>query len=361
MSESPQEVHLSLAEFDRNQLPPLERDLTGDTFREAVREHLSEQFAGTGGAAEVVITEDRIIIRWTDSTEGKSITERGVDYLKGGDVEKGVASLRLALKRNPSDDKALFNLGMALSEQGELEESLELLKSLLAQHPGHAAGWVALGVAQARMQRDDAATESLHKAVELLPADGYARKNLGAILARAGELPAAIEHLQHAVRILPADRQAWLNLGMALEQSEQLNEADVAYHQVLKLDPTGEIGKLAEEGRSRIVAVNFRKSSGGMRANAMVYCLGALQRFEGMPRADVQKIAFEIAMLGSGGLDVTNPTDKYTLRSIPGKFSGLHLLCIQYVGFQIIEPSLDLGFDLSHEYHAARQMHEGKS
>jgi hypothetical protein len=59
------------------------------------------------------------------------------------------------------------------------------------------------------------------------------------------------------------------------------------------------------------------------------------------------------------GLDVNNPEEQYTLRSIPGKFSGLHLLCIQYVGFQIIEPSLDLGFDLSAEYDAARGMHKG--
>ena len=59
-------------------------------------------------------------------------------------------------------------------------------------------------------------------------------------------------------------------------------------------------------------------------------------------------------MLGSRGLDVNSPEEKYTLRSIPGKFSGLHLLCIEYVGFQIIDPAVDIGFDLSAEYEAAR-------
>ena len=358
MSETPQEVHLSLAEFDRDQLPPTQRALTGDDFREAVREHLSGQFAGTGGAAEVVITEDRIIIRWTDSTEGRSLTEHGVEHLKSGDVKKGVATLRIALQRNPNEREALFNLGMALTEQGEMEESVAVLERLLAEHPGHAPGWVALGVAQAFMGHDEAATESLHKAVELAPADGYARKNLGAILARAGEFPAAIEHLRHAVNILPKDQQAWLNLAMALEQSNQPNAADVAYQRVRDIDPTGAIGKLAEEGLSRIVALTFRKRGGGFRADVMTYCLEALKRFDGMPRAEVQKIAFEIAMLGSHGLDVNNPEEQYTLRSIPGKFSGLHLACIQYVGFQIIEPSLDLGFDLSVEYDAARSMHQ---
>ena len=88
----------------------------------------------------------------------------------------------------------------------------------------------------------------------------------------------------------------------------------------------------------------------------MSFCLGAMERFEGMPRAEVQKITFEIAMLGSRGLDVNEPAEQYTLRSIPGTFSGLHLLCIEYVGFQIIDPKVDIGFDLSAEYAVARGM-----
>ena len=41
----------------------------------------------------------------------------------------------------------------------------------------------------------------------------------------------------------------------------------------------------------------------------------------------------------------------------PGKFSGLHLLCIEYVGFKLIDPSVDLGFDLTAEYAAACEAH----
>jgi len=358
MSEAPQEIQLSLAEFDRDQLPSSQRDLTGDAFREAVREHLAGQFAGEGGAAEVVVTEDRIIIRWKDSSERQSLTRLGVDHLNAGNADKGIATLRVALQRNPVDHEAMFNLGMALSEQGDMEEAVEVLERLLDQHPGHAPGWVALGVAQVRMGHDEPATESLRKAVELAPGDGYARKNFGALLARSGNHTEAIVHLRQAVELLPQDRQAWLNLGMALEESGEMAGADEAYQRALDIDPAGDVGKLAEEGRSRIAAANFRKRGGGYRADAMAYCLKALQRFDGMPRAEVQKIAFEIAMLGSRGLDVNDSAEQYTLQSIPGKFSGLHLLCIEYVGFQIIEPSLDLGFDLSAEYEAAVSMHQ---
>jgi hypothetical protein len=76
-----------------------------------------------------------------------------------------------------------------------------------------------------------------------------------------------------------------------------------------------------------------------------------------MPKQQVQVITFEIAMLGTRGLQVNDPAQQYTLRSIPGKFSGLHLLCIEYVGFKIIDPSVDLGFDLSAEYAEACKVH----
>lgn len=151
MPESPHEVQLALAEFDRSQLPESQRDLQADEFRSAVQDHLSAEFMGEGGAAEVVVTQDRIIIRWSASSEAKPLTERGIDYLKEGDYEKGIATLRLALQRDPADEAALFNLGMALSDQGALDEAVNFLKQSVAADPGHAHSWVALGVAQARM------------------------------------------------------------------------------------------------------------------------------------------------------------------------------------------------------------------
>jgi tetratricopeptide (TPR) repeat protein len=355
MTNPPREVQLALDEFDRSQLPEAQRALAGDAFREAVREHLAEQFAGQGGGAEVVVTADRIIIRWSDSTEAKTLAERGVDFLKAGDYEKGIGMLRVALQRNPADADALFNLAMALSDLGKLEEAVELLGRLLADHPSHAHGWVALGVAQARIGRDEDAVESLTMAVSLNPDDGHVRKNLGAILSRCGSNAEALVHLQAAARLLPTDPQCWFNLAATLEETGKPDEADEAYVKVLALDRNGPMGEMAEQGRSRIAEQSFR-GRGGFRPDAMSYCEGALERFKDMPLAEVQKITFEIAMLGSRGLDVNDPAEQYTLRSIPGKFSGLHLLCIEYVGFQIIDPKVDIGFDLSAEYAVARGM-----
>ena len=72
----------------------------------------------------------------------------------------------------------------------------------------------------------------------------------------------------------------------------------------------------------------------------------------------MRKITFEIAMVGQGGLDINNPNSKYTLDSMPGEFTGLQLLCYMYTGFQFIDPSADIGADLSEEYQTALNMLE---
>jgi hypothetical protein len=65
----------------------------------------------------------------------------------------------------------------------------------------------------------------------------------------------------------------------------------------------------------------------------------------------------EITTKGRSGLDTNDPTPKYQLKSLPGDFSGLSLVCCMYVAFQSIAPETDIGFDLAKEYAAAKSMH----
>lgn len=75
-----------------------------------------------------------------------------------------------------------------------------------------------------------------------------------------------------------------------------------------------------------------------------------------MTAEQVKNVAFEVALLGAKGLDVNDPTQKYQLRSLPGTFSGLHLVSIMYVAFKLTDPKADVGFDLSAEYEEARSL-----
>ena len=361
MSETPHDIQFLLSEFDREQLPADQRELQGDAFLDAVQAHLAAQFTGQGGAAQIAVTADRVTIRWKESSEAQSLTEQGSNHLEQGNFDKGIRILQRALERNSNDSVALFNLGMALGDRGETNEALKMLERLIILDTDYPGAWVALGVARARASRWDEAIKAFNEVVKRDPQDGLARKNLGAALSQTGRLNEAREHLKAAVVLLPSDAEAWLNLAMNLERSGETAEADIAYQQVMSLAPGSQLSEKAELGRNRITTSNFRKAGGDFNHEAVTYCGEALQMFDGMPKAEVQRISLEIGMLGTKGLSVNDPSGKYTLRSLPGNFSGLHLLCLQYVGFKIIDPSVDIGFDIAAEYKEARPRHGGSS
>jgi hypothetical protein len=70
----------------------------------------------------------------------------------------------------------------------------------------------------------------------------------------------------------------------------------------------------------------------------------------------VQQIALEIALKGQEGLNINDPDAKYTLKTLPGQFSGLQLVSIMYTAFKLIDPTVDAGIDLDAEYKVALAM-----
>lgn len=66
----------------------------------------------------------------------------------------------------------------------------------------------------------------------------------------------------------------------------------------------------------------------------------------------VRQVPFSITQ--KHGMD--NPAQKCTLKSLPGGFSGMHLVCLMCTGSRMIEPSLDRGIDFSKEYEEAEKL-----
>ena len=96
-----------------------------------------------------------------------------------------------------------------------------------------------------------------------------------------------------------------------------------------------------------------------VQVTAAMYMVGALKRFARMDPQAIFQIASEIALLGDSGIEYGSSEQRYTLRALPGeRFSGLELLCLEYVGFKLARPELDLGIPLDGAYHSALQMYE---
>jgi hypothetical protein len=108
---------------------------------------------------------------------------------------------------------------------------------------------------------------------------------------------------------------------------------------VIALDERSKIAEAAKRERSKLAEVSFRaKVPIGVRPDGVMYCLDAIKQFSEMPQAEVQRIGFEIALLGRSGIDANDPNKRYTLKSLPGQYSGVQLLCLMFVAFKQIMP-----------------------
>lgn len=362
--EEPLRFRIGVNDFDTDLLPSDSRGLGTHAFEEAVRAYYRNQFAPLGGEVDVDINNDVIEVRWEAARQTETLLEQALSLLQAGELVKAVPYLEALIAVEPNNVDALYNLGMAFSDLGRLDDAERHLLKTIHLDPEHANALTALGVAYQRSGDSEAAVRPLEQAVTIEPANGYAQRNLGAVLGTLGRWDAAQYCLREAHRLMPEDQPSAFGLAEALAKSEKadlLSEADEIYTRTIHIDPDTQIAEMARRARSEIAQRSFRQSGGAMRPDAMMYCLGALEKFEQMGNDEVQAVAFEIAMLGRRGIDVNDPNTVHSLRSLPGSFTGLHLMALMYAGFKQVAPELDVGFDLTAEYEAAQQLYAGRS
>ena len=353
------EFSVSPADFDLSLLPPNARRIGSSEFGEAVHNYLKRQFEGFGGTARIVVSDKLIEVTWNPDSEESDPLQAAIEQLKRGRYPEAIQLMELLRRRDPADARILYNLGMALSDTDHLDRSVEILQRLISLDPGHANGRVALGVALNRHGRTEEAVKELRAAVTTEPNNPYAWRNLGACLLKIGEMTEGEGALRRALQLTPADQQAWFGLAEAFFVQDRSDEADELFRKVVDLDPSSNIAELARGRLGEIAQAVFRSKTPDVeRLDAVMYLIGAIKKFERMSREEVKKIGFEVATLGMRGLDVNDSTQKYQLRSLPGKFSGLHMVSLMFAAFKIIDPTADIGFDLSREYAEAMRMKE---
>lgn len=341
--------------FELSDLPANYRNLSDENLYDAVSSFFSEYFKGIGGEVKIEIINNQVVVKWLPYSleDTENAIEEAINLLQKGQHAQGEVILAELFKKYPENPIILFNYGMLLSDKKQLNEAIKMLDRLVEICPDHAQAWNALGIAHFRSGDRSEALYKLKKSYELNPDDPYTLRNLGGLLADESE-EKAFPYIQKAAQLLPEDPQAQYGYGLSLMKLKEYDEADMAFRKVIALAPYTEIEELAKEARTKIASVKMRSASDFQpRMDVVMYCLAALEKYEALGPEKKQAITFEIAMLGRGGLDINNPEPKYTLKSLPGKFSGMQLVTYMFVGMKQIEPNLDPGIDLEEEYKAA--------
>jgi len=259
---------------------------------------------------------------------------------------------------SPEDTFVLYNLGMCYSELGNYQASIETLEKCIEYDPVNSNAYVALGFSYMKASREKDAEEPFLKALEIDPKNIYALQNLGSLYAMEKNYVSAVNTFRKAELINPNYPNIIYGLALAYKEVGDIKKADMYFRKLIARDNEDQFMELAKNQMREIAEAEFKKS--GIRFDAVMYCLSAMQKFKNMQKKELTETLAEIALKGERGFDVHNPAQKYELASLPGKYSGLNLVCYLYVGFQIIEPTKDVGFDLSREYKAAKEMLENE-
>jgi tetratricopeptide (TPR) repeat protein len=358
MSTQPTFFKLPVSRFDLNLLPPGARAIGTEAFKLAVVAHFSTQYGSKGQQAVVSVDDDEIQVLTIPA--GSDPLEFVLTMLQAGRIREAVPYLEALAKAEARNVQVLYNLGIAYSELGQYDEAIIRLKRAVQLDPGHAHAWTGIGVAYQRMGNRDLALEAMLKAVEAGPEDGYSRRNLGAMLMSAGRKDEAVFHLRAARKALPHDPQTVYGLAAALDDiggEDKRAEADELYQVVIERWPGHPVAEHARTARTKLAHESMRsKVGGGLRPDVVMYIAGALDTFSKVGPEKSRQITVEVAMKGQSGLDINDPDQKYTLKTLPGKFSGMHLVSIMYAGLKALDPQMDTGIDLSAEYEAAKAM-----
>ncbi len=284
--------------------------------------------------------------------------DEAIRQLEQSRLKEGQHLLEELRNEEPDNPVILYNLGMCYSEQGLFDASIEALERCIEVAPDHVNAYAALGFSYGRTGQTEKALHVLEKAREIDPESVFVLKNLASIYGKQGRLDEAIECFKLARECEPDSPEILYGLAYAYEQQGHTVKADAIYQDIIGIGKPEQMVELAKEARTRIGVEALKED--GLRPDAVMYCLAALEHYSGKSRSEVKDTAFEIAFLGQRGLDIHNPDRKYRLKSMPGEFTGLQLLCYMYVGFQIVDPSVEVGADLSDEYQAALSMFEGE-
>ena len=355
MTPQPFVFRLPIQDFDLSLLPPDARAIGSDAFQEAVVAYFVAQYGTSGQSA--IVTVDNTDINVVQIPRDTEPLEFVLTMLQGGRIKEAVPFLEAMTKTDPGNAQVLYTLGISYSELGQLDEAIIRLKRAVQIEPGHAHAWTGIGVAYQRIGKREQALEALLKAVQAAPDDGYALRNLGGILMSLGRTAEALTHLRQARKALPHDPQATFGLAVALQKSgndDDETEADELLTIVIERWPGSKLAELAREARTKTAHKSLRSAvGGGLRPDVVMYITAALDTFEKVGPVKTREIAFEVAMKGQSGLDTNDSAQKYTLKTLPGKFSGLHLVAIMYAGFKQLDPTLDAGIDFKPEYEAA--------
>ena len=196
----------------------------------------------------------------------------------------------------------------------------------------------------------------------LAPRNPFALRALGQLLLMKDNVLAALPHLRAAATVAPEDPInlfTYAQCLLAIEGESHETEAGEHFKRALRLAPVGELAEKIKNQQRRLADRVMRANAQGMpRLDAVMYLSSALEAYRELEPEGQKQLLAEAGAVGQKGLSINNPEQNHHLQHFRGgtTVSALQVVCILYVGIQLLLPGQDAGIDFAREYELAKGM-----
>ena len=166
--------------------------------------------------------------RMGDSLDGLSAyhVNLGVGLIGNGQLEIAIESLKTAIKVDPNDASAWYNLATAQERSGDLDKAIESLNRATSLRPNYAKAFTKLGTLLALSGEQDQSIQQLNRAIAIDPNNLSAFNRLATVHRAREDFGSAISVLKNATANNPDDRQINLEMIWTLLAPGNVNHRD---------------------------------------------------------------------------------------------------------------------------------------
>lgn len=177
-----------------------------------------------------------------DTATAERYRQQGLAYRARGDMERSVATLKIAAALDPYNPNSHIILGWTQHLAGNRTAAIATLTTALRQDPNQVQALNALGIVYLVEGQLDQATATHHRALAIKPDNEIAHYNLSLAYQRLGEWEPAIHHAQAATELEPQNPHPWVALALAQASSGDLAAAQSTYQRAIQLDGRYRLG-----------------------------------------------------------------------------------------------------------------------
>lgn len=161
----------------------------------------------------------------------------GECYIQKGLFQEAEIVLSKALLINPESEKIYVNLSKVFLSKGRIFEAYEIVTKGLEYYPKSELLNAGLGLIYYNQGNYDKALVFTKKSVEFNPDFALGYTSIGRILFRQNRLPEAEAYFHHSLKLIPDDVMTRNDLALALYRQNKLIESLVEYRTSHQIDP----------------------------------------------------------------------------------------------------------------------------